>query len=295
MRRVAILCLLVLAACSEESPPAEPVLLYAHEGAQAVGIETLLSRFTSETGIPVTLHYDQSAALTDDVINKRGSPQADVLLTSNAADIWRAADAGALRPIQGGTEEVQDILRDPDGLWVAAMVRTPMIVVANGASFGGLESYDDLGRESMAGRLCLGTSTLPAYRALVAMMIEVHGTKPAERMIRRWVRNLALPPFTNDKDLLDAIARGDCEIGLVASGANLGGLQTFGFRAPYFDIDGLGVGRHASHPDAAQRLVKWLIGEQKIAVNADHFTLNAGVVGYREEEARLLAERAGYR
>jgi len=295
MKRFAVLCLLVIAACGKDEPPREPVVVYAYDGAKGAGIEMLLSRFTGETGIPVTMRYGDSATLTDELIDKSGAPPADILLTSNAADIWRAADKGALRPIQHGLENAQDILRDPDGFWVAAMVRTPMVVVAEDASFDGLESYSDLGKDFMRGRLCLATSELPGYRALLAMLIQTEGNKPAERMVRNWVRNLALPPFSDETGLLEAIESGDCEIGLVASGAAIKGLTQFGFPAPYLDVDGLGVGRHAVHPDSAQRLVEWMIGEQALAVNAGHFTLNAGVAGFRSDEARLLAERAGYR
>jgi ABC-type Fe3+ transport system substrate-binding protein len=63
------------------------------------------------------------------------------------------------------------------------------------------------------------------------------------------------------------------------------------------EIAAVGVNRHAAHPDAAQKLADWLLrhrepwkpSAEKPAPPAVH------IAGWRDAEARLLAERAGYR
>ena len=52
----ALLCVAMLVACGEETPPGH-VVIYAHEGMRAQRIEEMLADFTTETGVLVTLKY----------------------------------------------------------------------------------------------------------------------------------------------------------------------------------------------------------------------------------------------
>jgi hypothetical protein len=63
----------------------------------------------------------------------------------------------------------------------------------------------------------------------------------------------------------------------------------------YADISAIGVGRHAAQPERAQQLVDWLLRNHPPAGLAEWNDRNIGVVGYRDNEVRLLAERVGYR
>ena len=158
----AILAAATLAACGERAAEQAPstVVIYVHEHAQQMRFDEMLAEFTAESGIAVAPRYGSSRELTDAVIGKTDDPRADVLLTSNAADIWRAGYEGALRPLPeavlGGVPEV---LRDPDGAWVATIVRTPTLVVAEGVALGGVASYSDLAAPAVAGRLCITSSS----------------------------------------------------------------------------------------------------------------------------------------
>jgi iron(III) transport system substrate-binding protein len=294
----AVLAALTLASCGERADQRAPstIVIYVHEHAREMRFAEMLAEFTAESGIAVTPRYGNSGELTDAVIGKTDSPRADVLLTSNAADIWRAGYEGALRPLpEVLLRRIPEVLRDPDGAWVASIVRTPTLVAAEGVALDGIGSYADLASPSMAGRLCIASAQRPANRALVAMLIESESVRPAERIVRGWVRNLARPPYASDGDLLAAVYAGDCEIGLVASGAGIGNLLQASLPGPYLDIDGVGVARHAGNPDGAQRFIEWIVARQSLGLSGSYFTTHVVVAGYRDEEARLLAERAGYR
>ena len=67
-----------------------------------------------------------------------------------------------------------------------------------------------------------------------------------------------------------------------------------GDRLYYVDIDGIGVARHARYPEAAHVLVNWMLNEKPITDLAWSNGKNVGIAGWRDEDARLLAERAGY-
>ena len=291
------LLLFLLVACGDQPEPGH-VVVYAHEGAREQRIEELLAEFTAETGTLVTLKFGASGELTDTIIGKRDAPRADVLLTAGAADIWRAADNGALRPLADETlAAVPDVLRDPDGYWIAARADSPAVAVADSALTFALDGLADLGGTEFKGRLCLSSSVLPRNRALLAALIESTDNKTAERLVRAWMRNLALPPFASNARLAAALRDGSCELGIAGSSRDLEQLPRFWPETeprPLY-IEGIGVARHATDVEAAQRLVAWIAGHQDKRVYDNARYVHAAVAGWRDEEARLLAERAGYR
>lgn len=286
-----------LAGCGEDPAPAH-IVVYAYEDTREERIEELFAEFTTETGVLVTPKFGTSVGLTDAVIAKQDSPRADVLLTAGAADIWRAADSGALRPLDEATLRIVPVpLRDPDGYWIAATARRPFIIVSGSASPIRLDTPDDLGRQDFEGRLCLSSSSLPGNRALLAALIELSDNRSAERMVRRWVRNLAVPPMQTEAQLVDAVRSGKCPLGVTTMSGRIESLSRAwpGEGPRPLHIDGIGVARHATNADAAQRFVAWIAAKRGIATNPNDEFVHVSVAGRRDEEARLLAERVGYR
>lgn len=291
---IAILCLQAIAAC-DSTPRPEVVVVYA----TAVDGTTLVewfADFTDETGIPVNVIFGDSFTNTENVIANRGVPPADVLLTSTVTDIWRAADEGALRPIQAAAmEAVPQVLKDPDGLWAAVDVRYAVIGVSPHVQVGRVSDLDGLAHTQLSGQLCLSSSTLPVNRTLIAMLIEELGVKPAERIVRAWARNLALPPFQTEIELVEALQSGACGYGIFSSSMNTDGIKRISPEPLYIDIDGVGVARHARQPESAHRLVNWMLAQKSLREPVSSNGRNIGLAGWRDQEAALLAERAAYR
>jgi iron(III) transport system substrate-binding protein len=160
-------------------------------------------------------------------------------------------------------------------------------------------SVHDLGNAGFAGRICVSSSRLPANRALIAYLIEAEGVRETERLVRRWVRNLAQPPFDSEEELLEAVRDGTCDYGI----ASVGGSRTATGATPSLsqpqtlDITAIGVNRHAVQAEGAQRLVDWLLRERAMRFQrTDGYSPPpVSVAGWRDEEVRLLVERAGYR
>jgi len=285
----ALVCLLALQAC--DAPPAARVVVYVPSELEAWAIESL-----PESGLNVTVIAGDSAALTALVIDKEDAPRADVLITSGVADIWRAADEGALRPLgDAALSGIPAVLRDPDDAW-AAMDARPLLIGFTGDMPGpALSSYADLGSPELAGKLCLTISTLPANRALLGMLVAELGVKPAERVVRRWVHNLAAAPFASEEDLVAALESGTCQVAILAADP---GRETWTVLTPEpacYAIHAVGVARHAQNPEAGQQLVDWILARVTLPELADAPERNIAAAGLYSEEARLLAERAGYR
>lgn len=285
----------------------------------------LFAGFTRATGIPVTVRHREEQQIVNEVIEKRGSPPADVLLTRSVHGVWRAADEGALRPLRSATvsELIPDYLRDPDGYWTATGFATIDIVLnANSeeAVDGVPVEFEDLGKPNFRSRLCLSSSSLAVNRTLTANLIADHGVRPAEIIVRGWIANLALPPYESEQELLQAIGEGSCAVGIVS------GLAFARFNKPtvaaiwpypgYIDLEAVGIGRHARSPDAARMLVEWFIAHEAQAAHAAgsgllpanaavlaypyqdmmvEYERHAGIAGAYEVDAVKLAERASYR
>lgn len=329
-RALCLVAALLLCACEQpaEAPARpenrpEPVVVYASYADENY-LPSLLAAFTRETGVPVTVRHRPEQQIVSEVIEKRGSPPADVLLTRSVHGVWQAADEGALLPLQSATvaELVPGWLRDPDGYWTAIGFAS-IDIACNGnseADCDAIAKYEDLGKPDFRSRLCLSASSLAVNRTLIASLIADHGVRPAEIIVRGWIANLALPPYENERDLLQAIEAGTCAVGVVS------GLAFHQFGRPtvaaiwpqpgYIGVEAVGIGRHARSPDAARQLVEWLIDQEaqalhsaasglrpaNAAVPAGPFEYpnsegrwNAGIAGANEVDAVRLAERAAWR
>ena len=291
---IALGVLLVLAACGGAKEPEGPAIVVYATGEEGDVLTELLADFTDETGVPVAIHWGNSADNADRLIEKSGIP-ADVLITDNIVDAWRVADNGAFRPLQApAVAELHSSLKDPDGYWAAIDVRT-LVIVHRSDARPLPASYNDLGSTEFMGRVCLSSSQRSINHSLIAFLIDEKGLKDTERLVRRWVKNLALPPFASEVAMLDAMRAGDCDYGIASMADDLDGLTPFSPRPPFIDASVVGVGRHAQQPESAHVLVDWLLRTRKIEFQTGDSPPFVGTVGWRDEEVRLLAERAGYR
>lgn len=291
MKRALLLTVIFLSAC-DVGPPPPPIVVLA-PGEQENALAGLLTKFTDDTGIPVEVEWGRSTDHVIRLIENTGKP-VDVLITDGVGGIWRAADRGALRPIQSDLlAELPATVRDPDALWIGIRIHLHLIAHGNAAR-PITTSFDDLGTPEFAGRVCLSSSGLPTNRSLLAYLIEKRGVREAERLVRRWIKNLALPPFAREDELLDAIRAGKCDYGIGVSSSDLEGLAPFTPSPWYFDLTAAGIGRHAGQPAAAQRLLDWFLESSSIDLKPGQASYSAAIAGFRDDEARLLAERAGY-
>jgi iron(III) transport system substrate-binding protein len=290
-----------------EAPTSEAVVVYAAYDDKTY-LPALFNEFTQKTGTVVIVRNGEVPGIVDDVILKRTTPPADVLITPSVAGAWRVAEESELRPnYSTAVASLPEWFRDPDKYWAALGYRAAVIVFdprqIDAAELG---SYEDLADTALRRKLCLTSSQRAINRAVIAMLVEKLGKREAELAVRGWVANLAREVFDTDAALLQAINSGECAVGIASSGAIAG--TRLGVHRPavtYFDIEAIGITRHARNPEAAAALIDWLLSPD---IQARHAAQTGGLpvtesgapmhsivlVAAGLEEAAKLAERARY-
>lgn len=259
---------LVLAGCGQQS---SELVVYSARNEQL--IKPIFERYMSETGQRIRFVTDDAGPLIERLNAEGANSQADILMTVDAGELWHAADRGLLAPIQSEVlnANVPESLRDPEGRWFGFSVRARTIVYSTErVQPEELSGYAALADERWKGRLCLRTSKKVYNQSLVAMLIAEHGEARTEEIVRGWVANLATEPFSNDTLLMQAIAAGQCDVGLVNTyyygrlmreQPNLP-LKLFwadqAGQGVHVNISGAGVSAHAPRAAQAKDFLEWL-------------------------------------
>ena len=296
-------------------------------------VKPIFDRYTRETGTTVRILSDGAPVLIERLAAEGANTRADLFMSVDAGSLWQAAERGLLAPLSSPALDaaVPANLRDPQGRWFALSQRARTIVYSTErVKPAELSTYEDLAGPEWKGRLCLRSAKKVYNQSLVATMIERLGAARTEEVVRGWVANLATPPFADDTLLAQAVAAGQCDVGIVNT-YYFGRLhkQQPGLKAKLFwpnqsdrgvhvNLSGAGVTQHAPHAEAAQKLLEWMTTEEaqglfaslnqefpanpKIAPSeevaawgsfkADSIPLE--VAGKRQAEATMLMDRAGW-
>ncbi|MET0081435.1 MAG: Fe(3+) ABC transporter substrate-binding protein [Sedimenticola sp.] len=297
-------------------------------------IKPLFDRYTQQTGVKVRYITDKAGPLLARLQAEGANTPADILMTVDAGNLWQAADKGVLTGIESSTlsENVPGHLRDPGNRWFGLSVRARTIVYSTErVKEGELTSYEELADPRWKGRLCLRTSKKVYNQSLVAMMMARLGEEQAEQVVKGWVENLATQPFSNDTKTMQAIAAGQCDVGIVNT-YYFGRLQKKNpdiklalfwpnqqSSGVHINISGAGVTKHAKNRAEAVKLLEWLSSKEaqdlvaglnmeypaNPSIDADPVvsawgefkgdTINVAKAGELQARAVMLMDRAGYR
>ena len=265
----------LVAATSIQLSQAEEVYVYSSRNEHL--IKPLFDLYEKKTGVKVKYVTDKEAPLVARLKSEGKSTPADLFITVDAGNLWYAAEEGVLQPItsESLTTSVPAHLRDPEGRWFGLSIRARTIVYSTErVKASDLSSYEDLASDKWKGRLCLRSSQKVYNQSLVATMIARLGEKQTESVVKGWVNNLAAKPFSNDTKVMQAIAAGQCDVGLVNTyyfGRLLKSEPKLKLAlfwpnqkdsGVHVNISGAGVTKYAKHPQAAQKLLEWLAGPE---------------------------------
>ena len=251
------------------------VTIYSSRNEQL--IKPLLDRYTEQTGVKIELVTDKTGPLMARLQAEGKNTPADILLTVDAGNLWQAAEQGLLQPVASTILEanVPAKYRDPKGQWTGLSLRARTIFYdPSKVSADQLSTYEDLADPKWKGKLCLRSSKAVYNQSLVASMMENLGEEKTEQIIRGWVANLATDAFSDDTSMLEAIAAGQCEVGVANSyyyGRILDEKPDFPVKifwanqettGTHVNISGAGVITDSDNPDGALKLMEWLSSDE---------------------------------
>ncbi|MDO9189121.1 MAG: Fe(3+) ABC transporter substrate-binding protein [Sulfurimicrobium sp.] len=271
MRILKTLLVGTLVGLAAASASAAEVVVYSARNEQL--IKPLFDAYSKETGVQIKFITDKEGALLQRLKAEGQNTPADMLITVDAGNLWEAAREGLLKPVQSQmlSANVPVHLRDPGNQWFGLSVRARTLFYNNQkVKPADLSTYEDLGNPKWKGRLCLRTSKKVYNQSLVAMMIAEHGEAKTEQIVKSWVANLATDPFPDDTKMLEAIAAGQCDVG-IANTYYYGRLMEKKAGMPlgifwpnqqgsgvHVNVSGAGVVKHAKHEKEAVALLEWL-------------------------------------
>lgn len=180
-------------------------------------IQPLFEAYTKKTGVKIQHINGKAGALIQKIKQEGSKTPADLLITVDAGNLWNAAQLGLLAGVSSKAlaTRVPTQLRDKKNQWFALSLRARTIFYNNKKlKASDIKSYQDLADPQWKGKLCLRTSRKVYNQSLVASLLERLGKDSTEKVVKGWVANLAKPVFTNDTQLLEAINKGGCQIGI---------------------------------------------------------------------------------
>jgi iron(III) transport system substrate-binding protein len=280
-----------------------------YNGRSQYGDEAAFTAFEDETGKSLELRGGTAPELFERLRSEGSETPADLLVTTDLANLWRAKEAGLLEPVSTPAlqRQVPAQWRDPDGAWwgLSLRVRTP--VRSTSVPADAVKTYEDLGDPRWKGKLCLRTSNNEYNQSLVADMLAKRGPEETRALLESWMAN---DPHIlgSDVDVLEAIASERCMVGLTNHyylARELEDDPDFPVAAAWADqhgagahtnLSGVGLVRGSDHREDATALIEHLTApeaQRQIAANGE-FGVNAELPADVKLDP-IDVERAGQR
>jgi iron(III) transport system substrate-binding protein len=329
--RKRLLTVLALALVATGVKAADEVVVYSSRIDEL--IKPVFDAYTAETGVKIKFITDKEAPLMQRIKAEGENATADLLLTVDAGNLWQAEKMGILQPFQSKVIDANIPLqyRSSAHEWTGLSLRARTIAYSTSrVKPQDLSTYEALADKQWEGRLCLRTAKKVYNQSLTATLIETHGAEQTEAILKGWVGNLSTDVFSDDIAVLQAINAGQCDVGIVNTyyygrlhqqNPDLA-VKLFwpnqADRGVHVNLSGIGLTRHAPHPQAAKALVEWMTGAEAQKLFADinqEFPANPSVApsaevaswgsfkpdslpvevaGKRQAEAIRLMDRAGW-
>jgi len=216
------------------------------------GEEKPFEDFAHKTGTDLTIRGGDASELYERLKSEGKDTPADVLITVDAANLWRAQHAGLIHSWKPLTLRARTIMRSTERVGP-----------------NDVTTYEGLGDPRWKGKLCLRSGTSEYNLSFVADRLAKDGRAATEAMLRRWMANdpKILP---SDTDVLDEIKDGDCDVGLTNTyylGRELADDPNFPVapvwadqngRGTQVNLSGLGVITSSDKKPEAEELIKFL-------------------------------------
>ena len=239
-------------------------------------IKPILNEFSQETGIKVNLITGKADGLITRMRSEKMLSPADLLLTTDVGRLVRAKSFGLTQSIE--LSNLSNLyIHDPNGHWVALTKRTrPIIVNPEKVAADAILTYEDLTKAEFKGRICVRSSNNVYNQSLVAAMLMQQGEEQTLEWAKGLVANFARPPKGGDRDQIQAVAAGICDIAIINTYYLAAMLNSEGDsaraaqkvqvvwpnqddRGTHINISGVAIAKYAKNITEAQRLIAFML------------------------------------
>jgi iron(III) transport system substrate-binding protein len=278
-RLVAPLAALLLAGVAGAPAAASEVNVYSTR--QEVLIRPLLDGFAKSAGVRVNVIFVRDGLLERLQSEATGSP-ADVVLTVDAGYLVRMERAGLFQPVRSAVLEsnIPPQYRHAEGKWFALSLRArPILYNPDKVKPEELSTYEALADMRWRGRICIRSSGHVYNLGLIASIVAAEGREKAQLWASGFAANLARPPAGGDRDQIQAVAAGLCDIAIANTyylagmlsaengrdKAAAASLRVFwpnqDGRGAHVNVSAAAVAVHARNRDNAVKLIEYLSGD----------------------------------
>lgn len=259
-----------LAACSSSS---ETLVVYSGRSQNLV--EPLLNRFAESTGTSIDVNYGDTAEMALLLAEEGDATDADVFLAQSPGAVAYVDGLGLLTSIpEDAAAMVDDQFVADDGNWIGITGRQRVLVynsdLVDAADLP--DSVDDLVDEAYRGRVAIAPPNGSFQDFVSAMRVQRGDDATAA-----WLAGMAandVETFSNNNAIVDAVSRGEVEMGLVNHYYNTRfldedpSLPSVNHRFPDGDIGALVLPSTASVvagtdlPEAAADFIRFLLSDE---------------------------------
>lgn len=296
---------LLLAACGQartggQTGNASERVVNVYSGRHYDSDQRIYDAFTEKTGIQVRVLPAGGDQLLERLKAEGDATQADLIVTADAGNLYRLAEAGLFQPSDTPAlqEGVPQAYRDPQGRWWAFSKRARVIAYRKGlVDPATLTSLDVLAEPRFRGEVCARSSTNVYNLSMLASRIERDGRAAALTWARAVRGNFARDPQGGDVDQIRAVAAGICRVAitnhyyyarLIPSTApeDQAVIQAVGItfagqtRGAHINVSGAGVSAYAPHREEAIALLEFLVSPEAQAMlppGNEEFPIRPGV------------------
>jgi iron(III) transport system substrate-binding protein len=252
--------------------------------------QILFDMFTKETGIAVQVINGNAEELMQRQQQEGESSPADVLITVDAGNLWRAQEMGLFKSVKSDVleKEIPANLRDPQGRWFGFSKRARVIIYnPDKVKPEELSTYADLADPKWKGRVLVRSSNNIYNQSLVSSMIEAQGVEKTEVWAKGLVENFARKPEGGDIDQIMALTAGLGDVAISNSyyfarmlnsdkadvRAKVEKLKIFfpnqNEQGTHINISGAGVAAYAPNEANAVKFLEFLVSPEAQKVFAD--------------------------
>ncbi len=174
--------------------------------------------FFNKTGIKVNLVEATADKLVERVKSEGRNSPADVIMTVDAGNLYRAQQADVLQAIDSQIlkEVIPENLRDSNGFWFGFTKRTRVIMYnkERGIDLSRVKTYEDLGRDDLNYKILVRSSSNIYNQSLMGSIVELYGDEVAEKWAKGIVKNMARKPEGGDTPQIQALAAGMADLAI---------------------------------------------------------------------------------